>query len=426
MTPSVLSLSHSGYDHTPPTGVLRALSVLYTQADRPPRIHVSGTKAAHPATPPGDHPEGADRGARTATQGTAPPLLGASGADPRPPPRVVRPQDTGARRAHPVVLGGRRRPPGLAGGALRSAEGDVRGLVVPHDPAPTALSAGDDAHDGLRLLGILLATGLRPRVAVGRTDPVRLRLRHAAGLVASRQLRPGLRAVPDHLQHKPVSLVPRRLVLSAVPHAGRRVHGQSVRAVATRRPEHPHLQPLGVLARPVLTGLNRDEHDRPDLGPGHRDDADPRATHLSVPVPDRAGRHVLLLDHTGRRLSGGRTVRVERALLGGHRGPVLHRLGDPERCVPWVASAGDRPVHFAENTARQGGVRGALRAGCLRALLATRRARCADLLRQAFVCAAPELERAADRPSGPAPSRTAPSSPGGARTGHRRTRTWST
>ena len=183
---------------------------------------VSRATTAPPATAPTRHEPG---GADGATPLTPPPLPGAPGADAGSPPRVVRPSHPGTRRPHPVALGRGHRAAGLADRARHPAEGDTRRPVVPHDPTPTALPAGVGAGGRVRLLGVFLAAGLRPCLAAGGAVAVRLRLRHAAVVVAPRQLCSRLRAVPDHLQHEPVSLVPRRLVLPAVPHVGRRVHG---------------------------------------------------------------------------------------------------------------------------------------------------------------------------------------------------------
>ena len=69
----------------------------------------------------------------------------------------------------------------------------------------------------------------------------------------------------------------------------------------------------------LLARADRDRHDQHHLGPGDRLDAQPRAVHLRVPVPRRAGRDVLLLDHAGGRVRGRDALRAERALLGRDR-----------------------------------------------------------------------------------------------------------
>ena len=102
--------------------------------------------------------------------------------------------------------------------------------------------------------------------ATGRTARLRLRLRPAARLVAPRALHAGLRTVPDHLQHQPVPLVPRRLVPPAVPDDRGGLPRQGVRALGARRAARAHLQPVGVLARAVLGRPHRDRRPRPSHG----------------------------------------------------------------------------------------------------------------------------------------------------------------
>ena len=99
--------------------------------------------------------------------------------------------------------------------------------------AAAALRPGDVSPVGLRLLGLVLAAGLRLRLAAGRAAGVRVRLRHAAVVVAPRQLRARLRPVSDRLQHQPVPVVQGRLVLPAVPAGGGRLPRQGVRALAS-------------------------------------------------------------------------------------------------------------------------------------------------------------------------------------------------
>ena len=91
---------------------------------------------------------------------------------------------------------------------------------------------------------------------------------------------------------------------------------------------------------------------------------------------------------------------AERALLVADRRAVLPRLRDPAGGVSRTAPARHRSVHLAGNAARPDRLRRALRARRVRPLLAARRHRRADLLRQAAVRAAVEPERAVDRSHG--------------------------
>ena len=145
------------------------------------------------------------------------------------------------------------------------------------------------------VLGVVLGAGLRLPAAARRPAAVCLRVRHAPGVVAGRGIPPGLRPLPDRLQHQPVSLVQGRLVLLAVRPDRARLCRQGVRALAARRPARAHLQSVGVHARRLLAGPARHRHDASDLGPGDRHDLQPRPAHLRRAVRHRPRRDVLLL-----------------------------------------------------------------------------------------------------------------------------------
>ena len=169
----------------------------------------------------------------------APPLVAAPWvpwmpvrADDGAPAPLVSAARTAERRSHQVVLGRGGRAPPVAGRLVSRKACGGPSHAPSRCPTPAALRAGHVSAVGVRLLGLVLAAGLRLRVAARRAARLRVRVRHAAVVVAPRQLRSGLRAVSDHLQHEPVSLVQGRLVLPAVPARGRRIPREGVRQVA--------------------------------------------------------------------------------------------------------------------------------------------------------------------------------------------------
>ena len=116
-----------------------------------------------------------------------------------------------------VVPAGRRQPgPGsfrvvgghritrVAGGDLPATEGSGCRPVAACGAAFAALHSGGGSSSRVRVLGLLLATSLRPRVAAGSSARVRLRVRPAALVVSSGRVRARLWPVPDHLQHQSV------------------------------------------------------------------------------------------------------------------------------------------------------------------------------------------------------------------------------
>ena len=238
-------------------------------------------------------------------------------------------------------------------------------------------------------------------LAAGGPVAVRLRLRHAAVVVAPRQLCPGLSGRSRSFSARTCSLVPRRLVLPAVPDAGAGLMGKElVRWQRDGRSTHifnPSAFSLGPVSLVLIATSTTDLTWGLDIATTLT-----LAPHINLFL-FLIGLVVmfLLLNHARRRLGGDRAVRVERAVSAVTEVPVLHRLRDSQRGVPGPAPAGDRPFHLAKNAARQDTVRGALRARGLRALLGAGSHRRADLLRQAAVGAAPEPECAMDRPAGP-------------------------
>ena len=98
------------------------------------------------------------------------------------------------------------------------------------------------------------------------------------------------------------------------------------------------------------------------------------------------------------------TVAAAATLFGGERAlcrvdgcAVLRRFGHSVRGVSRSASARDRSVHVAAHAAGPGDLRRALRPRGVRPLRRPRRARAADVLRQAAVRAAAQSRRARDR-----------------------------
>ncbi len=120
------------------------------------------------------------------------------------PGRGCRPAGRLARWA--AAAGARRRP---------APPGRVRA-------AGAALPPGMRPAFGAAVLGVALAAGVRPPAADRRAAPVRLRLRHAAGVVAARHVRARLGAVSHHLRNQPVPVVRARAVSAPVPHDRRR------------------------------------------------------------------------------------------------------------------------------------------------------------------------------------------------------------
>ena len=128
-------------------------------------------------------------------------------------------------------------------------------------PAEAALPPGVRAGLGPPVLGLVLASGVRLGPPHRRPAGLRLRLRHAPQLVAARHLHAGLRSVPGHLQHQPVSLVQAGLVLPAVPHGGARLRGQRADPLGQGRPRahifNPSSFPLAVFSLGlILTGTS--------------------------------------------------------------------------------------------------------------------------------------------------------------------------
>ena len=119
--------------------------------------------------------------------------------------------------------------------------------------------------------GVALAPGLRLGLSHRRPAGLRLRIRHAALLVTTGYLQVGVRSVPRHLQHQPVSLVCGRLVLPAVSAGGARLRGQGADPVGQGRTARPHLQSFVVSARGLLARPDSHRDERPHMGPGHRD-----------------------------------------------------------------------------------------------------------------------------------------------------------
>ena len=218
--------------------------------------------------------------------------------------------------------------------------------------------------------------------------PLRLRVRHPAGLVATRGLRHRPRAISDHLQHEPVPVVQGRLVLPAIRARRRGFPGQGVRAMGPRRPARPHLQSVCLHPGPVLAGAAGHRHDQHHVGPGDSHHVRAWAAHLPGAVPRRPGRHVLLLDDAGDGLRCRHAVRGERAVSGGDRRALLRRLGDSGRGVPRAAPAGHRSVHFAAHALWARHLRRAVRPRGRRLVRHARRHGAADVLRQAAVRAA--------------------------------------
>ena len=102
----------------------------------------------------------------------------------RYPGPVVPSPGAAAPDAHLVVLARRHRAAGVARVAPSAPRGR-RASRVRCRPTEAALDSGHPPHVGLRLLGHLLDTGRRPRLAACRPTPLLLRVRHAAGLVAA-------------------------------------------------------------------------------------------------------------------------------------------------------------------------------------------------------------------------------------------------
>ena len=147
---------------------------------------------------------------------------------------------------------------------------------------------------GAAVLGLVLARGVRLGASHPGATALRLRLRHAPGLVAARHLHARLRAVSRHLQHQPVSLVQARLVLPPVPHGRARLRRQGADSLGEGRPARAHLQSLVVSARGFRARADSHGHERPHLGPGDREHAVLSASHVPDALPDRSARTVLL------------------------------------------------------------------------------------------------------------------------------------
>ena len=158
--------------------------------------------------------------------------LGTVVADGRAFPAVVSAPRAAERGSDPVVLGCDSSCC-CCGRPCCSCVGRGPAVARSRAAAAPALRPGDVSHLDLRVLGLVLAAGLRLRLASGRAAGICLRLRHAAVVVAPRQLQPWVRPASHHFQHQPVSVVQGRLVLPAVPAGRRRFHGQGVRAVAS-------------------------------------------------------------------------------------------------------------------------------------------------------------------------------------------------
>src|SRR5262245_57480061 len=79
-----------------------------------------------------------------------------------------------------------------------------------------ALSSGRRPGLGTAVLGLVLAAGLLIRSFHPRPTALRIRVRHAAVLVAARYLHARIRPVSSSFQHQSVSMVQTGLVLFAV------------------------------------------------------------------------------------------------------------------------------------------------------------------------------------------------------------------
>ncbi len=172
-----------------------------------------------------------------------------------PSPARGRPRRTdrpcpGARAAGsgPDAHHGRHRPRRLEPGAHRACASRWERTLAQDRPQASALSAGVRAGIGAGLLGLVLAAGLRLRLPHRRAAALRLRVRHAALVVAARRLHARLRAVPGDLQHQPVPLVQAGLVLPAVPDDCRRLRRQGADAMGQGGAARAHLQSVVVSA----------------------------------------------------------------------------------------------------------------------------------------------------------------------------------
>ena len=172
-------------------------------------VDASSAAAAHPAGAAARDTPRIGRGHSEITSHQPGPfVLDTGGAVGRPACRLVRAARPEQRGAERLVLDRGGRPARLDGPAPPQVCRRRRATHAGRRPAAPALPAGSRATGRVRLLGLLLAPGLRPRLAAGGAAPVRVRVRHAAVLVAPPRVHPGVRTVPDHFQHEPVSLVP--------------------------------------------------------------------------------------------------------------------------------------------------------------------------------------------------------------------------
>ena len=128
--------------------------------------------------------------------------------------------------------------------------------------AKAALRPGVRPHLDPSVLGLVLADGLRIGLPDRRADPLRLRVRPVAHLVTTRHRDARVRAVPDRLQYKPVSVVQAGLVLFAVCDDRVGVRGQGVDPVEPGRTADARLQSVCVHTHGIFSGPDCDRHER--------------------------------------------------------------------------------------------------------------------------------------------------------------------
>ena len=196
------------------------------------------------------------------------------------------------------VLLGRRRSRCSSGRRCSSAPAASRPSIVLAPPRPQHYVQAMCHMSVYAYWGWYWRAGLRLRLAAGRAARVRLRVRHAAVVVAPRQLRP--RASGRFRSSSARTCSCGSGTTGSTCSSCSWPSGSSARSScagsATGRRVHI-FNPSAFCLGALLGRPDRDRHHAPHVGAGDRVDAEPRAVHLRVPVPRRPGRDVLLLDH---------------------------------------------------------------------------------------------------------------------------------
>ncbi len=192
-----------------------------------------------------------------------------------------------------------------------------------------------------------------PVYAFGALHPrptgLRVRVRHAARLVAARHLYSRLRSVSRHLQHQSLPLVQAGLVLSAVRDGGARVGRERADSLEQGRTAGAHLQSLIVSAGGVFAGPARHRRERPHVGAEHCQHAVLSAAHVPYAFSHRPAGTILFRRDFDDDVGRGGDVRCSAASTSPRRASIfstirIFRLPSSWGCICCLTI---RPPHRA-------------------------------------------------------------------------------